>query len=273
MLRSSAESLLNTSSVWNGKFKSFIFFLVLDVVNIYLIGPFQDDAFNVVFQQRVHLDQSECINEIIVHLFGSHLFAITLTNSLFLVNNLSRALSSAFYGQCLHAKGHLGEGKKGTALDVTPDLVDCRRQLVHLGERLVRRLQQVSASFTCFLMSYETHWGNFIMLFSLRNMGTITFLEIFTLNFSYESYQPPPPSRKSDPKRWGRCPQKPGTRRGQSSEVEVNVFLMRLGRNEYLIIRDGGLFFFDKVDSLVPEGTWPVRVNVEVAGNVGRDHH
>ena len=29
----------------------------------------------------------------------------------------------------------------------------------------------------------------------------------------------------------------------------------------------------DKEDSLVPEGTWPVRVNVEVAGNVGRDHH
>ena len=46
-----------------------------------------------------------------------------------------------------------------------------------------------------------------------------------------------------------------------------------LGRDEYLIIRDGGLFFFDKVDPLVPEGTWPVRVNVEVAGNVGRDHH
>ena len=93
-------------------------------------------------------------------------------------------MSIVFYGQCLHLKGHLGEGKKGTALDVTPDLVDCRRQLVHLGERLVRRLQQVSASFTCFLMSYETHWGNFIMLFSLRNMGTITFLEILTLNFS-----------------------------------------------------------------------------------------
>ena len=48
---------------------------------------------------------------------------------------------------------------------------------------------------------------------------------------------------------------------------------MMLGREDYLILGDGGLFFFDKVDSLVPEGTWPVRVNVEVAGNVGRDHH
>ena len=48
---------------------------------------------------------------------------------------------------------------------------------------------------------------------------------------------------------------------------------MILGGEEYLILRDGRLFFFDKVDSLVPEGTWPVRVNVEVAGNVGRDHH
>ena len=42
---------------------------------------------------------------------------------------------------------------------------------------------------------------------------------------------------------------------------------------DYLILGDGGLFFFDKVDSLVPEGTRPVRVNVEVAGNVWRDHH
>ena len=50
---------------------SFLFFLVLVVVGIcnliqqpyliykYLIGPFQDDALNVVFQQRVHLRRSE----------------------------------------------------------------------------------------------------------------------------------------------------------------------------------------------------------------------
>ena len=48
---------------------------------------------------------------------------------------------------------------------------------------------------------------------------------------------------------------------------------MMLGREDYLVLRDRGLFFFDKVDALVPEGTWPVRVNVEVAGNVWRDHH
>ena len=42
---------------------------------------------------------------------------------------------------------------------------------------------------------------------------------------------------------------------------------------DYLILGDGGLFFFDKVDTLVPERTWPVRVNVEVAGDVWRDHH
>ena len=48
---------------------------------------------------------------------------------------------------------------------------------------------------------------------------------------------------------------------------------MLLGREDYLILRDRGLFFFDKVDTLVPERTWPVRVNVEVAGDVWRDHH
>ena len=38
------------------------------------------------------------------------------------------------YQQSLHVKSHLGEGKKGASLDVTPDLVDCCRQLMHLGE-------------------------------------------------------------------------------------------------------------------------------------------
>ena len=33
---------------------------------------------------------------------------------------------------------------------------------------------------TCFLMSYETHCGNFIMLFSLRNIGTITFTVVLS---------------------------------------------------------------------------------------------
>ena len=48
---------------------------------------------------------------------------------------------------------------------------------------------------------------------------------------------------------------------------------MMLEREYHLILRNGGLFFFDKVDALVPKSTWPVRVNVEVAGNVWRYHH
>ena len=42
---------------------------------------------------------------------------------------------------------------------------------------------------------------------------------------------------------------------------------------DHLIVRDGCLLFFDKVDAFVPESARPVRVYVEVAGNVWGDHH
>ena len=42
--------------------------------------------------------------------------------------------------------GHLGEGKKGSTLDVTPDLVNCCSQLVHLGKRVIMGLQHILPS-------------------------------------------------------------------------------------------------------------------------------
>ena len=82
-------------------------------------------------------------NEIIFNLFRSYLLAITLSYFLFLINNFSRALSIALNGQFLHAIGHLREGKKGSTLDVTPDLVNCRCQLVHLGKRVMVEVEQI----------------------------------------------------------------------------------------------------------------------------------
>ena len=49
--------------------------------------------------------------------------------------------------------------------------------------------------------------------------------------------------------------------------------IMMFARMDHLIVRDGCLLFFDKVDAFVPESARPVRVYVEVAGNVWGDHH
>ena len=113
-------------------------------ISWYLVRPFQDDAFNVVFQQCVHLKKKSKL-QLSVKLyffdFNFYLLAVTLTNSLFLVNNFSRTL---FF--CVNIliimvnndngnnNGHLRERKKSATLDVTSDLVNCRCQLMHLGK-------------------------------------------------------------------------------------------------------------------------------------------
>ena len=52
-----------------------------------------------------------------------------------------------------------------------------------------------------------------------------------------------------------------------------SLTIMMFARMDHLIVRDGCLLFFDKVDAFVPESARPVRVYVEVAGNVWGDHH
>ena len=52
-----------------------------------------------------------------------------------------------------------------------------------------------------------------------------------------------------------------------------SLTIMMFARMGHLIVRDGCLLFFDKVDAFVPESARPVRVYVEVAGNVWGDHH
>ena len=41
----------------------------------------------------------------------------------------------------------------------------------------------------------------------------------------------------------------------------------------HLVLRNRPFLPLDKVDALVPEGAGPVRVDVEVARDVRRDHH
>ena len=86
--------------------------------------------------------------------FNFYLLAVTLTNSLFLVNNFSRTL---FF--CVNIliimvnndndnnNGHLRERKKSATLDVTSDLVNCRCQLMHLGKGSYEE-QGISPSYT-----------------------------------------------------------------------------------------------------------------------------
>ena len=52
-----------------------------------------------------------------------------------------------------------------------------------------------------------------------------------------------------------------------------SLTIMMFARMDHLIVRDGCLLFFDKVDAFVPESARPVRVYVEVARNVWGDHH